>query len=174
MYEKQDMLKLFFENLSKDYSVREAGRLLKMSPSTASKLLKSIAKEGLLIEQKERIYLLYKANLDNPEFRELKKGYNLRKLRDSGLIDALNKYYLKPTLVLFGSFSTGYDTETSDIDLIVISEKTKEFIERRLYEQKLGHRIQMFVVKDINELKNKHLINNVLNGTLLQGAIKWT
>lgn len=173
MYEKIDILNLFLINPSREYNVREVARLLNISASTASKMLKSSAKEGLLIERKERIYLLYKANLDNLEFRELKKSHNLRIIRDSGLIDALNKYYLKPTIILYGSFSTGYNTETSDIDLIVISENTKEFNGLSQFEKKLNRKIQIFVVKEIMGLKNKHLINNALNGIILQGSVKW-
>ena len=77
-------------------------------------------------------------------------------------------------MVLFGSAFYGLDTEDSDIDLVIISEKKQELPNFKQFEKKLNRKLQLFVVKDIKELKNEHLINNVLNGLVLQGEIKWT
>lgn len=165
--------KIFFEEPTREFNVREVARILKISPTTASKELKILANQGLLKERKERLYSLYRANLESDFYKDLKTFYNIRKIKDSGLIDALNKFYLKPTIILFGSASFGLDTKTSDFDLLVISEKRKEFPELKKFEKKLDRKIQLFVVKDIKELRNKHLINNILNGVVLQGRVKW-
>jgi len=167
------MLRLFFEEPSREFNVREVARLLKISPATASKKLKSLVKEGVLKERKERILNLYKANLEDELYRDLKIFYNMRKLKESGLVDALNKFYLKPTIVMFGSCAYGIDTETSDFDLLIISEKTKEFPEVKKFEKKLNRKLQLFVVKKIKDLRSKHLINNILNSITIQGKIKW-
>jgi predicted nucleotidyltransferase len=173
MFKKLNILKLFFEEPAREFNVREVARLLKISPATASKVLKQLVKDGLLKERKERLLNLYKANLEKDLYKDLKIFYNLRKIRDSGLLKELNRFYLKPTIVLFGSCASGMDTETSDFDLLIISEKTKEFPHVSRFEKKFKRRIQFFIVKDIKELKNKHLINNVLNGITIQGRIKW-
>jgi len=173
MFKELNILKLFFERPSKEFNVREVARILNISPATASKELGKLAKKGILKERKEKPLKLYKANLEDNFYRDLKLFYNIRKIRNYGLIDALNRFYLKPTIVLFGSASRGEDTETSDFDLLVICEKTKEFIELKIFEKKIKRKLQLFVVKDIKELKNKHLVNNVLNGVILQGKIKW-
>ncbi|MEK6826149.1 MAG: hypothetical protein AABX90_00805, partial [Nanoarchaeota archaeon] len=60
-----------------------------------------------------------------------------------------------------------------DIDLLLISEKTEEFPEARRFEKKFGREIHLFIVKDMKDLKNEHLTNNILNGTILQGEVKW-
>lgn len=168
-----DILRIFFEEPSKEFNVREVARILKISPATASKELKELAKKNYLKERKERIFILYKANLESDDYRDLKLYYNIRKLRESGLIDALNRFYLKPTIVLFGSAIHGLDTETSDFDLLIISEKTKEFPDIKKFEKKINRKLQLLVVKNVKELKNEHLINNVLNGIVMQGKIKW-
>ena len=173
MFEIFEVLKIFFEEPSKEFNVREVARILKVSPATASKELKELSKRNFLKERKERIFILYKANLESDDYRDLKTYYNLRKLRESGLIDALNRFYLKPTIVLFGSASKGLDTETSDFDLVIISEKTEEFSDIKKYEKKINKGLQLLVVKNIKELRNEHLINNVLNGIVIQGEIKW-
>ncbi len=74
---------------------------------------------------------------------------------------------------MFGSCAYGMDTETSDYDLLIISEKTKEFPNIRKFEKNIKKKIQIFVVKNIKDLKNKHLVNNILNGIIIQGRIKW-
>jgi predicted nucleotidyltransferase len=172
MFINIDILKIFFEEPNREFNVREAARILKISPATASKELRNLAKD-FLIERKERIFNLYRANLESESYKDLKTYYNIRKLRESGLIDALNNFYLKPAIVLFGSSAYGLDTENSDFDLLVISEKTKEFPYSKEFEKKINRKLQLFVVKNIKELKNGHLINNVINGIVLQGKIKW-
>ena len=97
----------------------------------------------------------------------------MRRIKDSGLLSALNKFYLKPTIVLFGSASFGLDTETSDFDLLIISEKRKAFPHIKKFEKKLKRKLQLFIVGNISDLKSKHLLNNVLNGITLQGRVKW-
>lgn len=173
MFKELNTLKLFFEEPTREFNVREVARILKISPATASKELKKLASRYFLKERQQRNLNLYKADLDNDSYRDLKVYYNLRKIRDSGLLDALNKFYLKPTIILFGSVASGLDTETSDFDLLVISEKTKDFPEIKKFEKKTNRKLQFFVVKDIKEIKNKNLINNMINGLILQGRIKW-
>ncbi len=174
MFKKLNIIRIFLEEPNREFNVREAARILRISPATASKDLRNFVKQGLLKLRKERIFHLYMANTENDCYKDLKIFYNIKKIKDSGLIDALNKYYLKPAIVLFGSASRGEDTETSDLDLVVVSEKTKEFPKLKKFEQKIRKKIQLFRVKNIKELRNKHLVNNVLNGIVLQGRLKWT
>jgi predicted nucleotidyltransferase len=172
MFININILKIFFEKPSKEFNVREVARILKISPATASKELKELAKRNFLKERKERIFIMYKANLESDDYMDLKLYYNLRKLKESGLIDALNRFYLKPTIILFGSAVHGLDTETSDFDLLIVSEKTDSFNTKN-FEGKINRKLQLLVVRHVKELKNEHLINNVLNGIVIQGNVKW-
>jgi len=174
MFKELNILKLFLEEPTREFNVREVARILEIAPATASKELKRFSKEHLLTERKERMLDLYKANLEDDIYKDLKIFYNIKKIKESDLITTLNKFYLKPTIVFFGSGSRGEDTETSDFDLLVISEKVKEFPQLKNYESKINRGLQLFVVKDVKNLKNKHLINNLLNGIVLQDKIKWT
>ena len=74
---------------------------------------------------------------------------------------------------MFGSAAHGMDTETSDFDILIISERKNDFPELEKFERKLNRKIQIFRVAKIKDLKNEHLINSVLNGIILQGEIKW-
>lgn len=173
MFKEINTLRPFFENPYKQYSVREAARILNITPATASKKLKDFAKKEILKYEKSRAYDLYQANIDNVAFRDIKVYYSITKIRQSKLLEELNKFYLKPTIILFGSTAGGYDTEESDIDLVVISENKKEFPKQKDFEKKLKKKIQLFIINDLKELRNEHLINNVLGGIVLQGEIRW-
>ena len=173
MFKELNILKLFLESPNKEFNVRELARILKIAPATASSKLKSFVKLGILKEREERNLLLFKANIEAEEYKDLKLYYNIRKIKESGLIEELNKIYLKPAIILFGSAFYGLDTEESDIDLVIITEKKEEFFEIKKFEKKLNRKLQLFVIKDIKELKNNYLINNALNGLVLQGDLKW-
>src|SRR3989338_4406788 len=166
MFQELNSLKPFFESPLKDLGVREYARATKISPATASRILKEF-------EKKERTFILYKANLENDLYKDLKIFYNLRKIKDSGLLESLNQFYLKPTIILFGSASKGEDIEGSDFDLVIISEKTKEFPEEKIFEKKLNRELQLLKIKNLKDLRNEHLINNVLNGITIQGQVQW-
>jgi len=173
MFKELNTLKIFLNEPSKEFNVREAARILKISPATISKELKLFAKANILKFRQERRLQLYSANITSDQYLELKKYFNIFNLKKSGLIDELNGFYLKPTIVLFGSFSKGEDVEDSDIDLLILSEKKVLLNNLKKYEKKLGKSIQLFVHKSIKEIKNEHLINNILNGVVIQGSIKW-
>jgi len=174
MFKELNTLKIFFESPTRDFNVREVARILKTTPGTASTRLSSFSKEGFLKQRKERNFIFYKANLENEIYTDAKIFYNIKKIKGSGLIEELNKFYLKPTIVLFGSCSNGLDVENSDIDLLIISEKKSNLNQIKKYEKKLNRNIQLFVFRKVKDLKNEHLVNNVLNGIILQGELKWT
>ncbi|MEK6937635.1 MAG: nucleotidyltransferase domain-containing protein [Candidatus Woesearchaeota archaeon] len=173
MFKELNILKIFLESPTKEFNVREVARLLEITPATASKDLKHWAKKGILKFRKERIYQLYKSNLDSEVYRDFKRYYNTQKIKESGLLESLNQFYLKPTIILFGSAAQGLDVEESDFDLVIITEKNKEFPHQNTYEKKINRKLQLFVIRELKELKNDHLINNIINGIVIQGELKW-
>jgi len=173
MFKEINILKIFFDEPVREFNVREVARILKIAPATASKKLSRFVGMVLLKERCERNLKLYKADLESDSYRDLKIYYNIRRIKESGLLEHLNRFYLKPTIVLFGSAAYGLDTETSDFDILVISENNKDFAAIKEYEKTLKRNIQIMAVRSIKNLKNKHLINNVLNGIRMQGEIKW-
>lgn len=173
MFKEMNVLELFFKDPLREFHVREVAQLLKITPATASKKLKQFKEAGVLQYRKEIILDFYKANLENEHYRDLKKYHAVRKLKESGFVEAINRFYLKPAIILFGSAAHGLDTSESDVDLVIISEKKKEFTELEKFEKKINRNIQLFVHHNIKNVKNKHLLNNILNGVVIQGEIKW-
>lgn len=173
MFKKLNTMDIFLEDPIKEVNVREFARIKKIAPATASKELEILYKENLLKKNIFKGLNLYSANTESEAYKDLKVYKTIRKLKESGLIDAINKHYLKPTIIFFGSASRGEDNKQSDIDLLIISERKSELSDKDKYEKKFKKEIQLIVVTDIKEIKNEHLINNILNGITIQGTVKW-
>lgn len=173
MFNELNILKLFFEEPSREFGVRETAKLLKLAPATASTKLKELSKKGILKKRIERNLLLFKADLESESYKDIKIYYTIRKLKESGFLYALDEFYLKPTIILFGSASIGTDTENSDYDFLIISENINRFKKLKEFESKLKKPIQIHLVQNISEISNEHLINNMLNGIRLEGKVLW-
>ncbi|TSC64256.1 MAG: hypothetical protein G01um101493_184, partial [Microgenomates group bacterium Gr01-1014_93] len=86
----ENVLKNFFEEPNRWFHVRETARLLKLNPATISKYLNKLTKENILIKKSERSHLLFKSNTESDEFKDLKKYYNIKLIKKSGLIEYIN------------------------------------------------------------------------------------
>jgi len=168
MLEIINNLKPFFEDCYRRINVREYSRLTKVSPPTASKMLLEFSKKGLLLTKKERNYIFYYANSRDKIFITLSRIYWELKL--AKLVDFLNKKLLNPTIILFGSLSKAETTENSDIDLCVLGHKKE--LDIKNFENDLNRKIQLFFFSSIEDIKNKELANNILNGFLMEGRFK--
>ncbi len=162
-------LKPFFEDNYRRINVREYARLTNISPPSASTLLKELKKEGLLKGEKERNYIFYVANREDKQFIDLSKIYWSYVLRKVGLLGYLEKEFLNlPLIILFGSLSKAEVKKDSDVDLAIFAPSKKSF-SLGSFERKLKRKIQIFIFKSKEEVKNKELLNNILNGHILEG-----
>ncbi len=168
MLEIINNLKPFFEDCYRRIHVREYARIIRISPPTASKLLGKMHKKGLLKKEVGKQYLLYYANKDSELFVDLSRIYWKLKLKSSGLLDSIEENFLSPIVILFGSLSKAEAKKDSDIDLAIFT-ITKKKIELLRYEKKLKRNIQLFIFKSIENVKNKELLNNILNGYKIMG-----
>jgi len=130
------------------------------------KMLREFEKNKIVSSKRERNLVLYKARLDSSIYLDLKRFYNIRLLRNSGLIEHLNDVFLYPVIILFGSFAKGDNDKQSDIDICIISKEKKE-VNLKKFENKIKHKIQIFNYIDINYIKNEHLKNNIFYGVVL-------
>lgn len=167
------LLNFFIKESEKEFYVRQLSKLLNKSPTTISKNLKEYKKKGILNSEKKFNHLLFKANTQSKEFKQLKLNYNINLLNDSGLIDYLIKEFNHPqAIVLFGSFAKAENTSQSDIDLLIINPSKKQ-INLNNFEKKLQNPIQLFIYSkdEIEKMKqkNKELLNNFINGIILNG-----
>ena len=153
-------LSCFIEDNYKEYGVREYAKVLKISPPTASKILKEYEKEGLLTSKEDRKYILFRANRESNVLKTLSISYWQEKLKE--LINNISKELNYPKITLFGSLIKLEATETSDIDLY-IDTPPKE-IDLNSFEKKLKRKINLHFK---NVLSNKNLKENIKKGVQL-------
>ncbi len=169
MLEIFNTLKPFFEDNYARINVREYARLQGISPPSASKVLKDMRKEGMLNEEAEKRYIYFCANREDSTFAALQRAYYLGRIKDSGLIEYLEKELISPTIVLFGSLAKAEVNAKSDIDLAIFTESERKF-DLQDFEKKLKRKIQVFIFRKKESVANKMLLNNILNGFILAGS----
>ena len=174
MERKITILKPFFENPNKKYSIRELSRILKINHTTVRQHLNKLVREGFLSSKKEGLYSFYQLVI-NKKTLNLKLYYNLEKIRESKIIENLEKEYDLPIIVLFGGYASAMDDSTSDIDLCLISNVEKEFPTEK-YEKKLNRKVSIHKFNKTSWKKSKesnpNLINNICNGIVLSGELE--
>ena len=170
------LIEIFLREPEKEFYVRELARKLKKSPTTISRYLREFEKKGILKSESKFNHLLFKASSEKEEFRQLRLNYNLKKIKESGIVDFLIGEFNEPkAVVLFGSFSKGENVKASDIDLLLITPLKKE-VNIEKFESELGHKVQLFLFsnKELEKMKekNKELLNSFINGITLHGFIE--
>ncbi len=176
MDEKDKILEYFFEEPEREFHVRELAKLRKKSPTTISKYLNELKKEGILASERRLNHLLFKANPTSCQFKDSKLFYNIKKIKESGILYYLNEELNHPqAIILFGSFAKSENIKRSDIDLFIVTQ-TKKDLDLKEFEKKLGHEIQLFMHsnQDIEKMKQKKepLLNSVINGIILEGYLE--
>jgi len=174
MERKLTILAPFFEEPNRKFSIRELSRILKINHTTVRQYLNKLVKEGFLSLKKEGLYSFYRLVLSKKTLN-LKLYYNLEKIRESGIIEDLEKAFDLPVIVLFGSYSSATDDKTSDIDLCLLSNTEKEFSTQK-YEKKLNRKISIHKFNKTSWEKakksNPGLVNNICNGLVLSGELE--
>ena len=161
-------LAVFFEDCYRRINVREYARIMRISPPTASKILSEYSKEGLLKSEKDRNYVFYSANSENKVFIELSRIYWEISLKDT--LAYISSKLIAPTIVLFGSLSKAETKKDSDIDLCIIAGKKSLDLDK--FERKLKRKFQVFWFENLRQIRNKNLLNNIINGYVLSGKLK--
>ncbi len=176
MLQKSSMLRtaeFFFVNPSKEQYLMDISRNIGLAHTSIKKNLKGLVKSGIIREYSEkkggRLFPVYRANLDNKLFKRYKRIHNLSAILESGLVDFIEEKLIPKSVVLFGSYSGGEDTETSDVDLFV--ECKKEELNLKIFEKKLGRKIELHFKEKFN-LYPEELKNNIINGIVLSGFLE--
>lgn len=166
------ILELFFEDPLPvgGFQLREICRKAVLGAPSVKIYLEDLVEEGLVLKKSHRVqgYPVYIANRDNEYFRFLKRINMVTLLKESGLIDYLDKRCTPGAIVLFGSASRGEDLRESDVDIFVLS--AEKAVELNEYEKKIKRKINLFFSHSFNKLSDE-LKNNIINGTILKGYI---
>ena len=176
MLQKSSMvrvLEFFFINPSKEHSLKNISKKVKLAHTSVKNNLNKLVKLRLILESIEkrgkRKFPVYKANRDYKFFRNYKIIHNLSSVLESGLIGFIEEKLMPKSIILFGSYRKGEDTENSDIDLFI--ECKEEKLNLKIFEKKMGKRIQLHFKENFN-LYPKELRNNITNGIVLDGFLE--
>ena len=168
---KEKIKEHFFMNPTKKMRVRQIERELKLPLPSVIRYCKELEKEEILKKETTSEVSTYSADRASKKFLISKRLFNLKSIFESGLPDYMIKEHSNPVIVLFGSYSKGEDTEESDIDLYVETQKKHEF-KLQKFEKTLNRKIQVFNYKTIKDLPNPHLRNNIINGITINNFLE--
>ena len=163
----QKTLETFFQEPTGIHFIREIGRKIGLAQTSVRNNIRLLEKDGMIMRRESKPFDGFSANRDSEEFVFHKRIYNLSSLYN------LNKELVSTlyprSIVLFGSYSRGEDTEDSDIDILIVSKARKRF-DLSKHEKELKRKINIMIVEKINDLDDV-IINKVYNGIILYGAV---
>lgn len=161
---EEEVLEFFCMNPTKKYSVSEVSEELSYSKPSISSKFDDLNDKGVLDLVEERNSKL--ASFNRGENTDLKQLVNLDRLHTSDLIKEIVEDYKYPeTIILFGSYSKGEDTEQSDIDIAVI---TSENLDKE-YGKIMGREISVTEFKPDEIPEN--MLETLANGIILHGYL---
>lgn len=172
---------IILENPLQEFKEIELIRKAGTGKGSASELINSLAKEGLLAERRAGKTKLVSLNLVHPQSFLLKNLFDqekLSKLSRSKLssIILFRKETEKYTslLVVFGSCAAGTATEKSDIDLLAVSDCLDEVGKiRKKVEESMGERLNLYFYTKEEILKkiktDRFILNAFLKGVIISG-----
>ncbi len=166
-YSDLRVLEVFFKEPTATHFIREIGREIKLAPTSVRAIIKNLLKQELIKSKKSKPFDGYVANRENDAFLFYKKAYNILSLYE--LKELITDSLHPKSIILFGSYSRGEDVETSDIDILVISNIKKE-LNFPDTEKKLKRKINMMIIESLKKL-DPLIIKKIYNGIMLYGEI---
>lgn len=161
---------VFFDEPTRWFELLLISRKINLAHTSVKKHLESLM--GMQIIEKKKgpgKNFYYVAKNNSSEFIHYKKIYNLEILKNSNLIKFITEKLFPNSIVLFGSFSRGEDTQESDIDLFV--ESGIKDIDLSKFEKKLNRKIELHFKDNFKEYSSE-LKNNIMNGVTLYGFLE--
>lgn len=166
-------LEVFFISPTKEHYLMDISRNLGLAHTSVKKNLIQLVKINLvkqrILNRGGRKFPVYNANINNNQFKKLKIISNITAIFESSLVNFIEEKLTPKSIVLFGSYSRGEDTEDSDIDIFV--ECNQEELDLKLFEKKLKRKLQLHFKKDFTSFP-KELKNNIINGVVLNGFLE--
>ena len=176
MLQKSSMSKtvnFFFTFPTKKHYLMDISKHINVAHTSVKRNLVELVKKKLIIEQIQkkgtRKFPIYKANINKNIFKKYKSIFNLTSLLECNLQTYIEEKAFPKSIVLFGSYQRGEDTEESDIDLFV--ECKKKEIDVKKFEKRLKRKIQLHFKEDFTSYP-KELKNNIINGIVIHGFLE--
>ena len=131
---RQDLLALFFSNPSQRYYLRQLERILGYSAGSIRRELLRFQKDGLFVTQRVGNLLYYSLDAKHPLFKELKGIVSKTVGVEGALRKALASVQNIRIAFIYGSFASGREKMTSDIDLMIIGDVNISMLNEKIME----------------------------------------
>jgi hypothetical protein len=173
------ILQLFYNNKTAGIHLRDMARKTMLNENSATRFLKQLEEEGILISKKDGNLKKYYLNIKKPDkiaynlaSFDLKRIDKLPTLRRRAIDYYLNRLKEKPLIVLlFGSTAKGTFNVDSDIDLLlIVNNKINDDEAKKDVDSQTGLKIQSFQIRYndfLRELKLKE--DKVIQSALTTG-----
>ena len=139
------VLTYFLSHPSTSIYVKQLSRELKISPSGTNRTLKLLAKSKILFKEEKGKAHYYFLNNELPFVKFLKVSYFLAKIEEWKIEEKfINQDEDLISLAVYGSYASGNFDEKSDIDLLLISSKSK------VHFLNLIQNIEKYLSKEVN------------------------
>ncbi len=141
------LLEQFLLKPNQEYHIRELARIVHDIPINVQKELKNLQGAGLLTHRKQGNMILYKLNKSSPIVEDLKRIFlkteSIGKEIFSGLHDRDKIRYA----LIYGSFAKGTESESSDIDMLIIGSINEDTILKSIQktEKQIGRTVNFLL-----------------------------
>ncbi len=175
---RKKLLTYSFTHPGEDYYVRELSGLIEEDPGNLSRELRILEEEGLYTSVTRGRVKLYSLNKGYPLFRELKKIIFKTEGVEGSLKEILRRVKGIWLAFIYGSYARDKEKKTSDVDLIVVGDFSRNQFTREIrnLELKLGREINFTVyTREEFEKETKKeggFLNLILKGRVI--ALKGT
>ncbi len=110
------VLKLFLKNPKKEFYATQVRKKTGLSKTTTGKRLRELREQEIIKLREEANAKFYRLKKENPFVKQMKILISL-----ANILPAFQEF--KEEAYIYGSVARGEDTEKSDLDLLVITEK---------------------------------------------------
>jgi predicted nucleotidyltransferase len=170
---QQGILKFLFSRPESSFNMIRLSQFLEVSQPAIKKAMPLLEKNNFikLSRDKESKRYSITLNRDNSEIIYLKRANNLERIYLSKLHSFLYDLFPGTTIILFGSYSRGEDSESSDIDIAIVGMSEKD-INLSKFQKEMDRNISLHFYNSFKDIKDENLKNNILNGIVLSGSVK--
>lgn len=161
-----EIFRLLCQKAGEKLNQRQIAQFLGVTPRAVAISLPQLIKDDLIVYEKSETMNLIQIyfNSNNKKAVQQKRVDNLRVIYDSQLIEKLESTFENCKIILFGNYSTGQDTSTSDLDIAIIGSDKKDFVATN-FEKVIGRKL------DLHFYKNYDDINSELSVKLNDGIV---
>jgi len=162
---RRKLLTYSFTHPDENYYLRELSHLINEDPGNLSRELKRLEDEGLYISTVKGRVKFFSLNKRYPLFEELKKIIFKTEGVQGSLKDLVQRYEGITLAFLYGSYAQNGERKTSDIDLVVVGEFSRNPFTRdvRQLESKLNREINFTPYTENEFAKERNKKGGFLN-----------